>query len=141
MKLFQIDGLRFTRRARAERFWKLAVLKISNDSSANVFDGVYFQQNLLGWFYQKLQFSLGNSKISRTSIFRNIWELLLIFIPLQPGLSFLYPMKTSRSSICIYQPWYSICVCLFFILQLKCVIVTLSTYINSAFTYYFLLTS
>ena len=38
-------------------------------------------------------------------------------------------------SICFYQPWYSIFVWLFFVLQLKFVIITVSTYINSASTY------
>ena len=42
-----------------------------------------------------------------------------------------------RPKICISPPWSwpSICVCLFFVLQLKSVIVTVSTYINSASTY------
>ena len=34
-----------------------------------------------------------------------------------------------RPSVCFYQPWHLICVCLFFVLQLKFVIVTVSTYL------------
>ena len=44
-----------------------------------------------------------------------------------------------RLSICFYQPWHSIFVCLIFVLQPKFVIVTVSTYINTASTHMYLL--
>ena len=37
-----------------------------------------------------------------------------------------------RPLVCFYQPWHSICVCLFFVLQLKFLIVTVCIYLNSA---------
>ena len=45
-----------------------------------------------------------------------------------PALNLYFP---SPALICFYQPWHLIWVCLFFVLQLKFVIVTVFTYINS----------